>query len=150
MIRDAAKEDVTRLVDLAQMLVDESPVFDASTFDRTKTRILFNWLIKVSNGILLVAERDGKVIGAMAGAVTEHPFSWGKYAFDYGLFVDPAYRGGLMAARLVRAFEAQAARLGARDFRPGIMTGVHVSRTTEFYERLGYRQTGTQLIKELC
>ncbi len=149
MIREATRADITPLVDLAQALVTESPVFDTMTFDRTKTRIFLSWLQKCPNGILLVATEKEQIIGAMAGAISDHPFSYVKYAFDYGLFVYPEHRGKLAAARLVKEFERRAKALGAKDFRPGVMTNVQVLRTSMFYERLGYMNTGTQFIKEL-
>ncbi len=147
MIREATFDDIKKLVDLAQELVTESPVFNIEEFCRLKTFDFLAGLLTSSGGILLVAERDGTIVGAMAGGVSEHPFGYTKFAFDYGLFVSPRVRGGIAAAALVRAFEAKAASLGAKDFRPGIMTAIHVSRTTRLYERLGYMRTGTQLIK---
>lgn len=146
MIRDATYADLDSIVDLAQALVGESPVFDLTTFYRDKTRDFLAGLLESSSGILLVSD---DLTGAMAGAVSEHPFSYKLFAFDYGLFVLPRRRGSFTAAALVRAFERKAKSMGAADVRPGIMTDVHVSRTTEFYERLGYTQTGTQLIKRL-
>jgi GNAT superfamily N-acetyltransferase len=146
MIRDATHEDLDAIVDLAQALVEESPAFELNTFYRDKTRDFLAGLIESPCGILLVSN---DLSGAMAGGVSEHPFSYTLFSFDYGLFVLSRRRGSFTAAALVRAFERKAKSLGAADFRPGIMTAVHVSRTTEFYERLGYAQTGTQLLKIL-
>jgi GNAT superfamily N-acetyltransferase len=149
MIRPATVEDLDPLVDMAQSLVGESPVFNLHAFSRTKVRDFLGSLLRDPNGILLVSDVHGTLMGAMAGSVAEHPFSYEKYAFDFGLFVLPGFRGHYTAKRLVSAFEARAKELGAKDVRPGIMTAVHVSRTTQFYEQLGYTLTGTQLIKVL-
>jgi ribosomal protein S18 acetylase RimI-like enzyme len=149
MIRDAMIADVSAIVDMAQMLVTESPTFDLAGFDRSKTRRLLESLLGQRDGILVVSEAEGVLNGAMAGYVTEQPFGYEKYAYDLGLFVVPDSRGRFVGKRLIRHFEGRARALGAKTFGPGVMTGVHVPRTTGLYERLGYQVIGTQLLKVL-
>lgn len=147
MVREATRADIATIVDFGQALVTETNLVNPETFSRTKTGDLMASLIGHPDGILLVHEGPVDIDGAMAGAVTAHPFSYEKYAFEFGLFVPSVRRGGFIAASLIRAFERRAKELGATEFRPGIMTGKNVQRITKLYEKLGFVQTGTQLVK---
>ena len=58
------------------------------------------------------------------------------------LFVDPAYRHGLAAMRLVRGFREWALERGARELCLAISTNVNADDTGRFYERLGFTRVG--------
>lgn len=147
IIRPAWFQDLNRLTDMAVTLVTESPALTNSPLHVSKTEKFLVSLIRRPNGILLVAEENGFVLGAMAGEVAEFPFSYSKYALDYGLFVTKGNRGSVAARLLVKGFEGRAHELGAEDVRLGIMTGGDYERTAKFYERLGYKRTGAQFVK---
>ena len=91
--------------------------------------------------MLLVAEIDGVPIVAL-------PATWSsitartKVASDFGLFIEPASRGGMTAPRLLKAYIEWAKEQGAVMIQAGITTGVHVEQTTRLYEKLGFRNNG--------
>lgn len=147
MIRAATQADVPALVKLALELVAESPTFATIPFNSSKTHDYLSWLVESAHGIIVVAEKRGEIIGAIAGGVDEQPFSYELYAWETGLFIRKSHRGGLLAVKLILAFEERAKELGALEFRPGVMTGINVERTTRLYEHLGYTLTGSQLVK---
>ncbi len=93
-------------------------------------------------GCVLVAEKEGVVIGWMAGGIAEQWFSRQLMAFEYGLFVAPEHRGGTAGPRLAKAFITWAKEHGAALINMGITTGVHEERTGEMYSRLGLKRSG--------
>lgn len=141
MIRPATQADIGTLLQLAEAMHVESK-WRVMNFDLDKTAALFTHLINSPTGCVLVAEREGEVIGGMAGWCDEHFFSRDKFAGEFGVFVQPGRRGGMAAARLLRAFRAWAIDAGAAMIEVGITTGVHVERSAQLYEALGFQRTG--------
>lgn len=141
MIRPATHDDIDRLVILGEEMHVESR-FARLPLDVDKVRALFAHLIESPDGLLIVAEKDGEVIGGFAGYVAEHYFARTKVASDFGLFISRQDRGGMTAARLLRVYATWAKERGAVMVQAGITTGVHVDETTRLYQALGFRQVG--------
>lgn len=141
MIRTATHEDIPRLIELGEQMHVESR-FARLPFDRDKVQALFAHLIESPDGLLLVADADGVLVGGFAGYVVEHYFARTKVASDFGLFIEPASRGGMTAPRLLKAYIEWAKAQGAVMIQAGITTGVHVEQTTRLYEKLGFRNNG--------
>lgn len=141
MIRPATHDDIDRLVILGEEMHVESR-FARLPLDVDKVRALFAHLIESQDGLLLVSEKDGEIIGGFAGYVAEHYFSRTKVACDFGLFIAHEHRGGMSAPRLMKAYAAWAKEHGAKMIQAGITTGVHVDESSRLYQALGYRQVG--------
>lgn len=95
------------------------------------------------------AEREGKMIGFIAGTLTEYFFSTRKKACDLGFYVLPEHRGGKAAIRLIMVFEGWAKNMGAQDIYIGQTTAVDIERTLRFYAHLGYKPVGVNTVKHL-
>lgn len=150
MIRRAVASDLEQLVELARRMHAESR-FRIFRFVDAKVRNMLQGLIDSPDMALVLVAVDGQtgeVIGAIAAMCVEHWFSDQKVAQDVGLFVDPDRRGGMVAARLVKEFEAWARSMGALTGELGINTGVHVERTAALFERLGLERTAYLYVKE--
>jgi GNAT superfamily N-acetyltransferase len=141
MIRPATTADIGALLLLAEAMHAESR-YAPLPFDLAKVADLFGGLIGGA-GCLLVAERDGEIVGGLAGWCAEHFFTRAKIASDFGLFVPQNRRGGLVAARLLQAFAAWAQGQGAAMVQAGITTGVNVAATTRLYQGVGFVPVGT-------
>lgn len=141
MIRTATEEDIPRLCELAIEMHAESR-FSKLSIDDGKVAHLFNYLINSDDGILIVAEEDGEIIGGFAGYVVEYYFSHDKLASDFALFVSASHRGGMAAVRLIKEYIRKAKELGAVVVQAGITTGVNVEATTKLYQRLGFVNNG--------
>ncbi len=151
MIRRAVAADLPRLVALAQLMHAESR-FRIFRFSERKTHNLFQGLIdSPDTALVLVAVDDetGEIFGALALLFTEQVFSEDCFVPDVGLFVDPAHRGGMAAARLVAEGERWARERGALTYELGINTGVAVERTARLFERRGLERTALLYVKEL-
>jgi GNAT superfamily N-acetyltransferase len=146
MIRHATLEDLPRILDLAQVMHMESRFKDIP-HSREKVELIFTRLIEGA-GLILVAEKNGKVIGAIAAAVIELWFSTGKVGQDFGLFIHPEHRGGMLAARLVKGYEDWAKSQGAHAAELGINTGLQLEKTGQLLAHLGYTTVATLHAKE--
>ena len=142
MVRNATAGDIPALIELGARMYIESRYSQNSPFDEEKWAELARSVIASPAGCVLVAEKEGVVIGWMAGGVAEQWFSHQLMAFEYGLFVAPEHRGGTAGPRLAKAFITWAKEHGAALINMGITTGVHEERTGEMYSRLGLKRSG--------
>jgi len=147
MIRVATLDDVDRISELGESLHSESS-YSYLPYDIQKVRHLMAGLIGGGYGIVFVAEKDGEIIGGIAGGIAEFWFCNESHGFDYSFFVHPEHRGGSAAFRLLVAFESWCKRMGCKHIDIGITTGIHVEKTTRFYEKMGFEKSG-QLFRKI-
>jgi len=126
---------------------DESPRFSRLGYSPDRCRELLAGLSGSPQGLVLVAEQDGVIVGALLGLASRHFFSDDITASELAVYVAPDARGGSAAGKLIRQFEGWAAEQGAVDIVLGISTEVHADRTAQLYERLGYTPSGISLVK---
>lgn len=81
---------------------------------------------------------DDDYRGFMVGGVSQYWYSARKDAFEQLLWVNEEARGGMLAPRLIKAFEKRARELGAEYIHAGASTGMSENRTIQLYERMGY------------
>lgn len=142
MIRNATHADLGALLVLAEQMHAESPRFNVRRFSVEKMAALFSGLIDREDGLVLVAEQDGELVGVFAGYTMEDWFGPDTVSGDFGLFIAPTRRGGLDAARMVRHYVQWARGRGVANPEIGISTGVHVDKTTRLYEAQGFVAVG--------
>ena len=148
-VRMADELDVPALVALGRAMHAESPRFSGVEFSESKVIDTTRELLRNPWSLVLVAERDGAVIGMIAGMVTEYFFGFERYAFDLVFFVSQEHRGSSAAVRLLSEWDRVLAEDGhVREAVLGISTGVNAERTQRLYERLGYRESGSILVKD--
>lgn len=149
MIRTATFADIPRLVQLGAML-HASSSYASMDFDHGKvTDFLASLVAHQNGGVVFVAEREGVVIGGLAGAVAPHWFSRDLIGFDHSLFLEPGRRHGITASKLVVAFVEYAKAMGAVKINLGITTGINEEATAKFYESLGLRHSGLLFCMEV-
>lgn len=140
-IRPANHGDIPEIVALGSGMHAESR-YAVLPYCSEKLASLAARLIDWPDGFLQVACRDGRIVGLMAGFVTEHFCSTAKVAGEYALYVDRDSRGTRAAPRLLRAYQAWADSRGAVLVAAGITTGVHTDATAKLYAALGFKQVG--------
>lgn len=134
-------EDAPELVRLGQMLHDTSS-YASQPYDPAKVETFLLGLSAVDQGVVYVADVDGRIVGGMAGGIVDQWFADYKTAFDYSVFVDPKHRNGLVSLKLLHAFFEWAKIKGADEIRLGITTGLHLQGTSELYRWLGFEYSG--------
>ena len=141
MIRNATPDDIPALLELGELMHAESR-YAHMKWSALKVCRLIEWLIENDEGLALVAERDGEVIGGFLGVIEEHYFTEEKVAGDLALFVNPDKRGGIAACQLLRAFIAWAQKQNVSLIQAGITTGVNLDTSTRLFEAVCGRLVG--------
>ncbi|WP_167365638.1 GNAT family N-acetyltransferase [Pseudomonas saponiphila] len=129
-------------------MLHEISSYSSMAFSPEKSAAFLHELINGA-GVVFVAEVNGEVVGGMAGGIIDQWFSDDLIAYDYSLFVEPSKRNGVVAVRLIRAFQEWAKIKGAKQIYMGIGTGVNVEGTTRLYESQGLRNVGPLLMMEI-
>jgi hypothetical protein len=140
MIRQATLADVPRLVELGAIMHQESR-FNVLGYAPEKVVELLEGLL-ADDDFLRVIERDGVIVGMLAGYISEHWCSKALVASDCALFVEPGNRGGVEVVKLIRQFREWAVDRGALMATLGISTGVQTDRTAKLMELVGYECIG--------
>ena len=142
-IRRIAREDFDPLLCFSDLMREESPAYREARLDPEKLcRLGEAMLAEPERFCGLVAWKQGRVIGMLAGYLSEPFFGPGVVAADLAVFVPPDQRGGVTAVALIKRFEAWAMEHGAQAVQLGITTGVHQDRTAALYQRLGFAPFG--------
>lgn len=147
MIRPATHDDIPRLVELGAILHATSS-YAGTALSPEKVATFLGQLIDGA-GVVFAAEVSGQVVGGFAGAVTEQWFNNDLIAYDYTLFVEPGKRQGMVAIKLILAFQEWAKAMGAKEVHMGITTGIRKDSTAKLYRRLGFEYRGPLFFMEL-
>lgn len=143
-IREATGEDVPAIVTMAQHFVSDTAYgacvpSDAGHLQRVTEQLL-------ALGVIFVAERDGALIGMLAGLAYPHFLTTKQTASETALWVEWRFRGARIAKDLIEAFERWAAAQHATRVELGSW---HAALDT-FYGRLGYTAAERVFYKELA
>lgn len=145
MIRKATLDDAHEIVALGYFMAKESPEYRDKGYDFNKLYGLFNMLV-TNNHIVLVVEKETKIVGFLVTMTAEYFFSQDKYVTELAVYLAPEHRHGMDFIKMVRMFEREAAAQGIPTIKMGVSTGNEVG---ELYSRIGYTQTGTVYQKTL-
>lgn len=141
----ATPDDLPAIVVLGRVMHEESS-FAPMDYDVDRVKETISDLMNKSQFVVVAEGTNGEVIGGMAGMVTQSWFGNDMVANDLALFIHPDHRGGLVVVRLVKAFVHWAKLAGAKQIRPGVVSG---SRTAEaLYDRLGFTRCGATFCME--
>lgn len=133
------------IVAMLRIMREESPNYNYAEDDPS-------WVVEnlkriVEAGSLTGVIHPGK--GFLIGAIAHPWYSRRVEAYEQLLYIHPVYRGGMLAVRLIRAWEALARARGAEVSNVGASSGMAEDRTKELYARLGYTFAGPSLKKDL-
>lgn len=132
MIRPATLADVPRIVEMGLRLRREPGLREHLSENADALEAVAIGLVSDPSSDLLVAEREGRVVGMLGMMAYPHPMSGQRVAGEIAFWVDPEHRGA--GVGLLRAGEAW-----ARAHRcPEIEMGSPNERVDSLYERLGY------------
>lgn len=140
-IRRAVLGDGPTLMRLGLRMHDESRYSDL-TFDALRAaKSIHHWTTDEAYRVA-IAERHGRPVGAMVGAIGRWYFHDAKQASDLALFVEPEHRGSAAALMLVRDFLEWAVANACIEATIATSTGVRSEATGRFLARLGFDACG--------
>lgn len=145
MIRAATLADIPALLALGARMHAESPHFRQIGFSADKLGATLRQVLDSPNGFLMVGDAKGEIAGVMVALAVEHWCSTDMVATDLALYVEPEFRGSMLAARLIGRYKAWANERGAKITTAGISTGVNVEQTARLYEAMGFKRFGVLL-----
>lgn len=138
MVEPATLDDIPALVELGRAMTAESPRYSRLEFSASRFSRLLSHLISSPEGLVLVARRDGVLIGGILASCAPSWMSDASICQEIALFILPQYRGGFTATRLISGVVAWSKIRGAAWCEVGVSTGVNVDRTTRLYQKLGF------------
>ena len=137
-IRPATMDDLPRIIELGELLHHESPRWARLSFSRVRAADFISRLILNDWGCVFVAEKDGVIVGGIAGTALPHWSSDDILGQEASFFMLPEARGSMAAVRLISALVAWGEMRGAKWMHAGSSTGLDPERTAGLYERLGF------------
>ena len=146
MIRPATPEDFVPLCNMARRFVGETnlPV----TFDEELTRQTLWGAINDEGSILLVADHDGVLTGAIMGYM-ERDFCKEYSAYITKLYIEKEFRGLKVSMDLIRAFEIETKEAVLLFTSATAGMGERVEKMyVHLFEHAGYSVLGRILVKE--
>ena len=140
--------DFERVYGLAQQMHDES-AFRVFPFQEEKAHTIAKMCIERDDFLMLVAERDQKIVGFFLGFRAEHFFSDATYASDLALYVDPPHRGSSAAVRLMATFEGWARHHRCAEMRIGAAAQINPAVADRLFKGLGFQPAGQLYTKTI-
>jgi GNAT superfamily N-acetyltransferase len=137
VIREADEPDLGRIVELLTLgTAPGAPPSTEDPSDLTPYRAALRDIV-AAGGALLVAERDGEVVGACQLIVFRHLQAHGGLCAEVeSVHVHPEHRGGGVGTALLRGAVDRARRSGC--YRVQLTSNVARSDAHRFYGRLGF------------
>lgn len=145
MIRPATIGDMGVLLAMGRAMHAESPRWRRLKYSEHQVETMLIGLIESPQGVVLIAERDGQAIGAIAAVVQRAWCATDLVAEEVSFYMLPEHRGSLAAARLVNSFKEWARLQGASWAYAGASTGVDDERVAQLYEGFGFSRCAVGL-----
>lgn len=147
-IREANESDIDALVEMGRAFFAYSAFSAKSSFDAASVEATL--LGAMRTGCVLVCERDGVVIGGIAGVLAPVWFNMHELAaVEMAWWVAPEFRKTFAAIRLYHAFEAWAVDKGASVV---VMSDLVINGTppeAKLFEKLGFAATERSHMKRV-
>jgi len=141
--------DSQQIIELGRIIHKES-YYNFLPYEEMKIQELIMVTLKnPQSNVCFVAERDNKIIGALCGFIVPYTMNFRLFAQDLGLWVLPKSRGTLAAKKLLNVFEVWANSLGCDEIMLSITSNINQDRTAQFYEKLGYTNSGVVCRKRI-
>lgn len=141
MIRNATHDDIPTMIALGEAMHAESR-YARFPWNSERVAALIATLIDSDDGLALVAEEGGEIIGGILAAIEESFFGPARFACEFAVFVRPDARGGMVAARLLSTYAQWARERGAELVQAGITTGVATESSARLYSMVGFQPVG--------
>jgi GNAT superfamily N-acetyltransferase len=147
MIFRATEEDVGDFLLLAEKFYNDG--YAGYEWGYNKEHAKITYILFIKNHICYMAQIDGKVIGILAGVVTQHHFNYDFQYFQEAMwYVLPEYRSQGIADQLLEVVTNEAKGRGCKRMIVGHTENVMPKELSYYYRKLGFQLFETHYIKE--
>ena len=143
IIRKANMLDISAIIYLLFKMHEETTI-KPPKINSVKLLEKINYLFH--KGIVLVAEVDNKIVGSIAGQVTEDWWSDEKYIADAWFYVYKSNRKSLVAKKLIIQF-MKVAKEAKLKLRLGHIFSGDMDRKDKFFTRMGLQKVGSTFME---
>jgi GNAT superfamily N-acetyltransferase len=148
-VRLAASEaDILAMIALGRAMHAEGR-FKKFHYDEARLLATGRAALKLGNPGIILAERNGELVGMATAVASEQFFSPAKVASLHLLYVRRDARHGRSGVLLLRALRRWAQAAGALELNISTTMGVDMARSDRFLRRLGFKQTGGNYVMEM-
>jgi GNAT superfamily N-acetyltransferase len=144
-LRLATMDDLPPLCVLGRIMHAES-TFAPLDYDIEMVKETLTELMNKNQFVVVAEDTNGELVAVMLGKVVPTWFGNDLVANELALFIHPEHRGGLLAAKLIKMFVMWAKLAGAKQIRPGVISGNKTA--VALYERLGFTNCGATFVME--
>lgn len=149
MIRPATAADLPRLVAMGRAFFAEAAWADVARWDDDGALSALDAMVDADNGVILVAEEDGRIVGMAAACLCPLWFCPDELTGqEWFWYVEPDARHGVGRA-LLDALEAAVKARGARTFTMLAVASLRGHALDRLYQRRGYRPGERSYVKRL-
>ena len=143
IIRKANLLDISAIIYLLFKMHEETTI-KPPKINSVKLIEKINYLFH--KGIVLVAEVDNKIVGSIAGQVTEDCWYDEKYIADAWFYVYKTNRKSLVAKKLIIQF-MKVAKEAKLKLRLGHIFSGDMDRKDKFFTRMGLQKVGSTFME---
>ena len=148
IIRKAEYSDYDSITNLIIQFFDES--IHNFLFEVDPASIQRSFQVMMRDHIVIVAIKDDKVIGVIAGTLGPADFNHGELvANEIIWYVTKSYRATTVGLKLFAKWEQESERKGATHITMGYMENLHPEKLKQFYVDKGYKPMQTQYIRSV-
>jgi GNAT superfamily N-acetyltransferase len=148
-IREAESADIPAIVAMGEHFFAASGYGDFTTFDQLSAARTFESLISSPDGVILVAEKDGRAVATAAALIFPFFFnSEHRHAQEFFWWAEPEARGAA-GPRLLIELERWCRDHGAKSLSVAALASLRPSVVASLYARAGFRVSDASYVKGL-
>ena len=107
-------------------------------------------MLFIQNHLCYLAENEGKIIGCLAGVLTQHHFNYDFKFFQEAMwYVKKEFRGKGVASALLKAVEDECRALKCKKISVGITDNMKPEIIARVYRQMGFKLFETHYIKDI-
>lgn len=150
MLRLALESDEDRVLQLAMNFFHAANLpYGGVSEDKARTTIQNCTSHLIKESVLICWEEDGELQGCLAGQLTEVMFNYNLVATEFMWWIEPAYRKGEAASKMLGAFEYWAEFNGCKYVQMAGIQNDYSKALERYYKRNGYVNAENTYVKEI-
>lgn len=151
IVRKPLIEDFDQINLIGRWFQENSLYTTCGWSDEKSLRLVVEGTYPDSNTFMRVVESEGQIVGFFLGHITEYFFSTKQIAQDLVMVFLPQKRAGIIkpTIKMLKEFEAWAVNKGAHEICIGITSGIAGPGYEQLIKRIGYREVGSVMKKEV-